>query len=203
MPLRAASPAVRKGATMHMKFAAASCIVLALIAVGPFASSRAQQERPGVPPGAPPATFNITRHGKIIFEADVREPGSSRVALTETVEISGVKSKQDWTDFISAFANATSRAWLSMIPPAADTKKGKVAILFALRRDGSLEGALSIPKSSGDSAIDDATRLAVAKSAPFQQVPSSFRGAAAQFRVTFAYNHPHPLGPTKQEGAAQ
>jgi TonB family protein len=151
------------------------------------------QERPGVPPGPPPATFNITRHGKIIFEADVREPGSSRIALTETVEISGVKSKQDWTDFVSAFVDATSRAWLSDIPPDAAAKRGKVAIAFALHRDGSLKGVLSIPRSSGDSAIDDATRLAIAKSAPFHELPSSFRGAAAQFRVTFAYNDPHPL----------
>jgi TonB family protein len=156
-------------------------------------ASNLQNERPGVPPGPPPATFNITRHGKIIFEADVREPGSSRVALTETVEISGVKSKQDWTDFVSAFVDATSRAWLSDIPPDAAAKKGKVAMSFAVRRDGSLEGAPSIPRSSGDSAIDNATRLAIAKSAPFHELPSSFRGTAAQFRVTFAYNDPHPL----------
>lgn len=188
---------------MRMIFAAASCIVLALVVVCPFASSRAQQERPGVPPGPPPATFNITRHGKIIFEADVREPSSSRVVFTETVEISGVKSKQDWTDFISAFVHATSRAWLSMIPSSAATKKGKVGIAFALRRDGSLAGPLSIPKSSGDSAIDDATRLAIAKSAPFHELPSSFRGSAAQFRVTFAYNHPDPLASSKDNGAAQ
>ncbi len=153
-----------------------------------------------MPQGAPPATFSITRHGKIIFEADVREPGSARAVLTETVEISGVKSKQDWTDFISAFVNATSRAWLSMIPPSAAAKKGKVAIAFALHRDGALEGALSIPQSSGDSAIDDATRLAIAKSAPFSELPSSFSGAAAQFRVTFAYNRPNPLASTKDEG---
>lgn len=178
-------------------------VVLTLILVCPFASSLAQQERPGVPPGPPPATFNITRHGKIIFEADVREPGSSRVVLTETFEVSGVKSKQDWTDFISAFVDATSHAWLSMIPSSAAEKKGKIAIAFALRRDGSLDGALSIPKSSGDSAIDDTTRLAIAKSAPFSGLPSSFRGTAAQFRVTFAYNHPHPLALSKDSGASR
>lgn len=163
--------------------------------VFPFLLARAQQQRPGVPQGGPPATFGITRHGKIVFEADIREPGSSRVTLTETVEIAGIKSKQGWTDFVSAFVNATSRAWLSDIPPSAAAKKGKIQISFALRRDGSLEGALSILRSSGDSAIDDATRLAIAKSAPFRELPSNFLGAAAQFRVTFAYNRPHPLAP--------
>lgn len=187
---------------MSLRSIAPLAVVLTLNLVCPFISSHAQQERPGVPPGPPPATFNITRHGKIIFEADVREPDSSRVVLTETVEVSGVKSKQDWTDFISALVKTTSRAWLSMIPPAAATEKGKVAIAFALHRDGSLEGAPSIPRSSGDSAIDDATRLAMAKSAPFRELPSSFHGATAQFRVTFAYNHPQPLAPAKKGGSA-
>ncbi len=172
---------------------------------GIAASAFPQQERPGVPQGAPPATFNITRHGKIIFVADVREPGSARIVLTETIEVSSVKSKQEWTDFISAFVNATSRAWLSMIPSSAAAKKGKIVIAFALRHDGSLEGALSIPQSSGDSAIDDATRLTIAKSVPFSELPSNFRSAAAQFRVTFAYNHPHSLtsGSAKDNGPAQ
>lgn len=160
------------------------------------------QERPGVPQGGRPATFGITRHGKIIFEADVREPDSARVVLNETVEISGIKSKSEWTPFVSAFVDATSRAWLGMIPPDAAAKKGKVVIAFALRHDGSLEGGLSVTRSSGDSAIDDAARLAIAKSAPFHELPSSFLGAAAQFRVTFAYNHPHPLAPATGNGSA-
>lgn len=158
-------------------------------------TSNLQDQRPGVAQGGPPATFSITRHGKIIFEADVREPGSSRVSLTETVEISGVKSKSAWTPFVSAFVDSTSRAWLSDIPPSAAAKKGKVVVAFALRHDGSIEGTLSIARSSGDSSIDDATRLAIAKSAPFRELPSAFRAAAAQFRVTFAFNHPHILAP--------
>lgn len=162
-----------------------------------------RQERPGVPRGGAPAAFSITRHGKIIFEADVREPGFSGVVLTETVEVAGIKSKLDWTDFVSAFVRATSQAWLGDIPAGAAAEKGKVAMAFALRRDGSLEGGLSVARSSGDSAIDDATRLAIAKSAPFHELPSSFLPGAAQIRVTFAYNHPRPLTSTRENGASQ
>lgn len=188
---------------------ATRALTLALVCAYPFAPAPAQpfvpqdrQERPGVPQGAPRATYSITRHGKIVFEADVREPDSSRVILTETVEVSGIKNKSAWTPFVSAFVDSTSRAWLSDIPPSAATKKGKVTITFALRHDGSLDGGLSITRSSGDSSIDDATRLAIAKSAPFHELPSAFLGATAQFRVTFAYNHPRPLAPAaaKNEG---
>lgn len=197
---------------MRVKFAGVLCGLLAMpAALGMVRSSAVargrsfvaqdRQERPGTPQGGPPATFSITRRGKVIFEAEVREPGTSRVALTETVEVSGVKSKEGWTEFISAFVKATSEAWLGLIPTDSFRKKGKIEIAFAVRHDGSLEGALSLQRSSGDSSIDDATRLAIAKAAPFHELPASFLGAAAQFRVTFAYNHPHALAPGKDQGA--
>lgn len=163
--------------------------------------SNAQQERPGVPQGAAEPSVSLTRHGTIIFEADVRASGSPRVILAESIEIAGVKNKEGWAEFISGFADSTSRAWLDAIPPSVDTKKGKSVVQFALRRDGTLDGALSISHSSGDPSIDAATRLAIAKSAPFHTLPASFAHNVAQFRVTFAYKHPHALPPSP--GSAQ
>lgn len=154
------------------------------------AQSLAQQGRPGVPHGAAEPSVTLTRHGTIVFEADVRVPGSTRVILTETIEVSGVKSKEGWGDFIATFADSTSRAWLDAIPSSADKKKGEVITGFALRRDGTLDGALSITRSSRDPSMDAATRLAIAKSAPFDSLPASFPHDVAQLRVTFAYDHP-------------
>ncbi len=185
---------------MRVTLAAAACLLL-------FAPSRAlaqpQQERPGVPPPAAEPNFTITRHGTIVFDADIAapEPGSgSRVLLSESIEISGVKHSQGWLDFVHAFAASTSRTLLDAMPPSASAKKGKVIVAFALRRDGSVEGAVSIAHSSGDASVDDAARLAIAKAAPFGALPSDFSRALAQFRVTLAYNHPHPLPPA---GASQ
>ncbi|HKF53136.1 MAG TPA: TonB C-terminal domain-containing protein [Candidatus Acidoferrales bacterium] len=166
------------------------------------AHASAQQERPGVPQGAAEPSVSLTRHGTIVFEADVRAPGSSRVILTETIEVSGVKNKEGWGEFISGFADSTSRAWLDAIPSSADSKKGKIIVGFALRRDGALDGALSVSHSSGDPSIDAATRLAIAKSAPFHALPASFLQSVAQLRVTFAYNHPHAL-PASGNGGPQ
>jgi TonB family protein len=169
-----------------------------LIFVSATLPARAQQERPGVPEGGAQPGFTLTRHGDVLFEANIAESNAitSRVLLTETVEIYGVKNSQGWLDFVHAFAAATGPTMLASLPPDASKKKGKVIVAFSLRHDGSLEGSVSVERSSHDEAIDDATRLAVAKSAPFRALPQEFAGATAQFRVTFAYNHPHPLHPS-------
>jgi TonB family protein len=188
---------------MRVKLAAATCALL--LAALCFSHGQAQQfetppqqERPGVPQGADEPNFTVTRHGDILFEASVAAPdegSASRVMLTETIEISGVKSGQGWIDFIHAFAATTGRALLDAIPASESGKKGKVIVEFALHRDGGVEGAVSLVHSSGNPSIDDATRLAVAKSAPFRALPQDFPNAVAHLRVTFAYNHPHPLPP--------
>ncbi|MGC1107365.1 MAG: TonB family protein [Candidatus Acidiferrales bacterium] len=183
------------------RFCGASLITALILSTGFVASALAppQQERPGVPQPAGEPNFTVTRHGDILFEANVAAASAgspSRVMLTETIEISGVKNAQGWIEFIHAFADATARALLDAIPASASKKKGKVIAVFALDRDGGVEGAVSLMRSSGDPSIDDATRLAIAKSAPFHALPQDFPDAIARFRVTFAYNHPHPLPPT-------
>lgn len=186
---------------MTSLFSIASVIALGFgwMLLSPLNLALLHQERPGVPQGAAEPSVTLTRHGTIVFEADVRAAGSSRVILIETVEVSGMKNQQGWGEFIAAFADSTSRAWLDAIPSSADGKKGKAIVGFALRRDGTLDGAVSISHSSGDSSVDAATRLAIAKSAPFHSLPASFPHDGAQFRVTFAYNHPHSR-PSLPEG---
>jgi TonB family protein len=155
-----------------------------------------QQERPGVPSGAAEPGVALTRHGRIVFEADVAvpEPGvGSKVVLKENIEITGVKDAANWLGFVHSFADSTGHALLNAMPASASKKRGKIIVEFALRHSGSLNGAVSVTHSSGDESIDADTRLAIAKSAPFPPLPDSFPNAVAQFRVTFAYNHPHPL----------
>ncbi|HEV2287422.1 MAG TPA: energy transducer TonB [Candidatus Acidoferrales bacterium] len=164
----------------------------------------AQVERPGVPEPVAEPNVTLTFHGVIEFEADVRPAGASphsHAMLIETLEIAGVKNKEGWGNFVSAFTDATTHAWLTAIPGAASGKKGKVIVTFALHRDGSLAGALSLAHSSGDASIDAATRIAIAKAAPFAPLPQKFAKAVAQLRVTFAYDHPR--APAASAGGSQ
>jgi len=142
--------------------------------------------------GAQP-TVTWTRHGEVVFEADVRPGGAaknSRPMLIVTMEIDGVRKKEGWGEFAGAFLDATSRAWLGAIPAAAVTEKGKVLVGFTVRADGTLEGAPVVERSSGDASVDAATREAIAKSAPFKALPEKYKKDAARLRVTFAYDHP-------------
>jgi TonB family protein len=175
-------------------------LIACTLIVGLFAASFARsQEQSAVPSTAPQPNFTITRHGTIVFEANIAAPDEnsvSRIVLTETIEIGGVKNGQGWVVFVHAFANSTARALLDAMPASANRKKGKVIVEFTLHHDGSLNGAVSIAHSSGDLSVDAAARLAVAKSSPFHALPEDFSAPAAQLRVTFAYIHPHPLPPT-------
>ena len=142
--------------------------------------------------GAQP-TVTWTRHGEVVFEADVRPGGAaknSRPMLIVTMEIDGVKKKEGWGEFAGAFLAAASRAWLAAIPAATVTEKGKVAVAFAIHRNGTLEGAPVVERSSGDASIDAATREAIAKSAPFKALPEKYKKDAARLHVTFEYDHP-------------
>lgn len=141
----------------------------------------------------PEPTVTWTRHGEVVFEADVRPGGAaknSRPMLVESMEISGVRNKRGWGEFAAAFSDATSRAWLAAIPAATVTEKGKVTVVFAMHRDGTLEGTPAVEQSSGDSSVDAATREAIAKSAPSKALPEKYKKDAARLRVTFAYDHP-------------
>lgn len=143
--------------------------------------------------GAEP-TVTWTRHGEVVFEADVRAEGAaknSRPMLVESMEISGVRKREGWGEFAAAFLDATSRAWLNTIPPTAGAEKGKIVIEFTIRPDGTLAGAPVVERSSGDMLIDAATREAIAKSAPFKALPAKYKRDAAHLRVTFAYDHAH------------
>lgn len=172
-------------------------------------STRSLQERPGVPAPVAQPNFTVRRHGDISFEASVARPDAhsvSRVVLKETIEVAGVKSPAGWLDFVHAFASATGKALLDEMPPYAGTKKGKVIVNFALRPDGTLSGAVSLGRTSGDPSIDAIAQLAVAKAAPFEALPSNAPAPLAQFRVTFAYNHPPapaPAAPAKPNGGSQ
>lgn len=161
-------------------------VVAAFACVCLFEAARARGQ------GAEP-TVTWTRHGEVVFEADVRPGGAaknSRPMLVESMEISGVRKKEGWGEFAAAFLDATSRAWLAAIPAAMVTEKGKVTIVFAMHRDGTLKGAPVVEQSSGDASIDAATREAIAESSPFKALPVKYKKDAARLRVTFAYDHP-------------
>lgn len=135
--------------------------------------------------------FRFDDEPKHTFKASLHSPGLARGSLNESIEIVGPGNTRLWGPFISAFEDASTRAWLGAFPSSASDKKGKVTVVFLLRRDGSTS-SVSIGTSSGDPAIDVASQLAITKSAPFPPMPGDLPYPATQFRVTFAFDHPQP-----------
>ncbi|MHB8541767.1 MAG: energy transducer TonB [Candidatus Acidiferrales bacterium] len=175
-----------------MKHAIVNAALIVLTAWALMLVPRARAQEQGLPQPAEP-TLSWTRHGEVVFEADVRPggaPKNSRPMLIVTMEIAGVRKKKGWGEFTAAFFDATSRAWLGLIPSAASAKKGKITVALAIDHDGTLEAAPVVQHSSGDTSIDAATREAIVKSAPFKSLPTAYKKDAAQVIVTFAYDHP-------------
>lgn len=176
----------------------AAAVGVALVCGCLLAPLARAQEQPAEP------SYTFAWHGGVVFEADVRPAGApkkSRPMLIETMEISGLKKKQGWGEFVAAFFNATSRAWLGAIPSSTSAENGKVTVAFSIDPDGGLLGAPVVQHSSGDLRVDAAARRAIAKSAPFKPLPSRYSKYAALVRVTFAYDHPHV--PVSSKGDSQ
>jgi len=82
--------------------------------------------------------------------------------------------------------------WYNLIPESARPpimKKGKVAIEFAILKDGTIAGMkLEQYGSSGDPALDRAAWGGITASNPFPPLPSEFGGQYLALRFHFFYN---------------
>ena len=66
-------------------------------------------------------------------------------------------------------------------------KKGKLAIEFAIMKDGRVQG-LRVVVPSGDVALDRPAYGAITASDPFPPLPSEFNGQYLSLRFRFYYN---------------
>ena len=68
-----------------------------------------------------------------------------------------------------------------------ERKRGTAVIGFEISKDGSLSKVTTL-ESAGDSALDAAASLAVQQSAPFAELPESYRGKVLKVRMYFGYD---------------
>lgn len=79
------------------------------------------------------------------------------------------------------------RNWYSVIPESVQQKKGKLAIEFAVTKDGKVAG-MKLVSSSGDIPMDRAAWAGIAASSPFSSLPEEFKGSYLALRFHFYYN---------------
>ncbi|HTT22862.1 MAG TPA: TonB C-terminal domain-containing protein [Candidatus Sulfotelmatobacter sp.] len=93
----------------------------------------------------------------------------------------------DFGPYLQKVLEELRENWYHLIPESAETKKGKLAIEFAITKDGKVAD-MKLVASSGDVALDRPAWGSITASNPFKHLPSDFTGPYLALRVRFYYN---------------
>jgi TonB family protein len=93
----------------------------------------------------------------------------------------------DFAPYLQRILQDVKQNWYLLIPESAAMKKGKLAIEFAITKDGQVAG-MKLVSSSGDTALDRPAWGSITASDPFPPLPSEFNGQYLALRFRFYYN---------------
>ncbi len=93
----------------------------------------------------------------------------------------------DFGPYIQRIVQNVRENWYHLIPESAEMKKGKLAIEFAINKDGQVAD-MRLTASSGDVSLDRPAWGAITASNPFPPLPSQFTGPYLALRFRFYYN---------------
>jgi len=93
----------------------------------------------------------------------------------------------DFGPYLKRILEDVRQNWYNAIPVSAQDKKGKLAIEFAIGKDGKVMG-MRLVASSGDTPLDRAAWAGITASDPFPPLPSEFGGQYLALRFRFFYN---------------
>jgi TonB family protein len=94
----------------------------------------------------------------------------------------------DFRPYLIRVMTSVKQHWIAILPESARMgRRGKVAIQFAISRDGQVP-KLVIATPSGAEALDRAAVAGISASVPFPPLPSEFKGDRVVLQFNFAYN---------------
>jgi TonB family protein len=93
----------------------------------------------------------------------------------------------DFGPYLQRILQNVKENWYRLIPESAEMKKGKLAIEFAITKDGQVAG-MKLIATSGDVALDRAAWGGITASNPFPPLPTDFSGQYLALRFRFYYN---------------
>ncbi len=93
----------------------------------------------------------------------------------------------DFGPYLQRILQDVKENWYHLIPESAEMKKGKLAIEFAITKDGKVAD-MRLFASSGDPALDRPAWGSITASNPFPPLPSDFTGPYLALRFRFFYN---------------
>ncbi|HVN19488.1 MAG TPA: TonB family protein [Dongiaceae bacterium] len=93
----------------------------------------------------------------------------------------------DFGPYLQRILQNVRENWYHLIPESAEMKKGKLAIEFAITKEGQVAD-MRLVASSGDIALDRPAWGAITASNPFPPLPHEFTGPYLALRFRFYYN---------------
>jgi TonB family protein len=93
----------------------------------------------------------------------------------------------DFGPYLQRILQDVKENWYHLIPESAEMKKGKLAIEFAITKDGRVAD-MRLVATSGDVALDRPAWGSITASNPFPPLPSEFTGPYLALRFRFYYN---------------
>ena len=93
----------------------------------------------------------------------------------------------DFGPYLQRILQDVRENWYHLIPESAEMKKGKLAIEFAITKEGQVAD-MKLVASSGDAALDRPAWGSITASNPFPPLPSEFTGPYLALRFRFYYN---------------
>ena len=93
----------------------------------------------------------------------------------------------DFGPYLERILQNVRENWYHLIPESAEMKKGKLAIEFAITKDGKVAD-MKLVSSSGDVALDRPAWGSITASNPFPPLPREFNGPYLSLRFRFYYN---------------
>jgi len=133
-----------------------------------------------VPHFAPPPSA-----GEAI-KAATQAAAASRVS-TGPIDILSDTQGVDFGPYLRGVVQQVRTHWYLLIPASVQQEKGKLAIEFAIRKDGRVAD-MRLVASSGDAALDRPAWGSITASDPFTPLPSEFSGPYLALRFRFYYN---------------
>jgi TonB family protein len=93
----------------------------------------------------------------------------------------------DFGPYLQRILQDVRENWYHLIPESAEMKKGKLAIEFAITKDGKVAD-MRLVATSGDTALDRPAWGSITASNPFPPLPGEFTGPYLALRFRFYYN---------------
>jgi TonB family protein len=108
------------------------------------------------------------------------------------VEVLSDTQGVDFGPYLAQAIKTVRENWFKSIPERVDAPvrmKGKVAIEFAVRKDGHVAG-MKLAEPSGNVTLDRAAWAGISGSDPLPPLPAGFGGGYLSLRIRFYYNQP-------------